>query len=498
MAIAKEPASPRESRIACALAPKLPLQLLRRTAPEGFRLPLAVIDRDDAAATILFADEQAMKLGIHPGLRYATAVTLSPGLHAAPVHPRQVEAAHRNIMRRLQEFSPGVEALEESPGAYYLDIRGMRHIAPDLAAWALDMQSDLSRHERLQINVATGYTRFGVLTAVRKETRPMSVTIFSSESQERHAALQTPLNRLVLPSRALREIEKLEVHTVKDLRRLPEAELGARFSEELLELARKSRDSRGDVHAAPASLPYRASAAFQPAQGDVEQLLTAILHLCRPLMHRMRRQFLGVRSIRLDITTDLGETAKESVRAASPTLDETALARVLRLRLDSLKLNHGVTSLDIRLIPAPLPDPQRALDAGFAETARKMDAANQALAQIRAEFGNESALRARCVDSHLPRESFAWEPFGRMRPPSLRDERGPCLIRRIHDLPKRVSTPRRATLKRVFGPYALSGYWWREIPARETHYYVETERGAALWLYYDDIARQWHEQGSVQ
>ena len=82
--------------------------------------------------------------------------------------------------------------------------------------------------------------------------------------------------------------------------------------------------------------------------------------------------------------------------------------------------------------------------------------------------------------------------------PSPSPVQRPCLIRRIYDRPRHIGTPRRATLKRVVGPYLVSGYWWRETAVQQNYYYVESDTGGTQWIFYDSIARQWYEQGSVQ
>ncbi len=46
------------------------------------------------------------------------------------------------------------------------------------------------------------------------------------------------------------------------------------------------------------------------------------------------------------------------------------------------------------------------------------------------------------------------------------------------------------------GPYVVSGGWWVREVHRE-YYFVETQRGDVLWIYYDRHRRNWMLQGQV-
>ena len=487
-----------ENSIACVFVPEFPLQLLRRTLPDDFESPFAVTDREDAGAVIMFVDERAAEQKVHPGLRYSTAAAVCPALHAASVHPKLIQNAHDAIMRQLQAFSPGIEPVRELPGAYYLDIRGMRRLAPDMRHWAADVRDKLCERQRLRVNVAAGFTRFGVLTAACAMTPAGAVAVFDSPSDERYAALKAPLNLLVPPSAGLDELIKLDVRTVKDLLRLPAHELRTRFNQDLFNLAQQARSRRGAVYAAELPQPYHAHAEFEYAQNDVEQLLDAVRHSLRPLLKRMQRNRHGARALRLRLKLDCGALRNEMLSTSEPTLDAAAIIQLMRLRFSTVDFKQGVAGISVRLIPGPLPDRQFSLDQSYAKTARKLAAADQALALVCAEFGTQRVVRAKCVDSHLPGESFCWEFFDRMRKPAPSQAQRPCLIRRIHDRPRRIGTPRRATLKRVVGPYLISGYWWRDTSVQQSYYYAESDTGGTQWIFYDSIARQWYEQGSVQ
>ena len=49
----------------------------------------------------------------------------------------------------------------------------------------------------------------------------------------------------------------------------------------------------------------------------------------------------------------------------------------------------------------------------------------------------------------------------------------------------------------LFGPYVVSGGWWRREQHRE-YYFAETRRGDVLWIYFDRHLRLWSLQGVIE
>ena len=52
-------------------------------------------------------------------------------------------------------------------------------------------------------------------------------------------------------------------------------------------------------------------------------------------------------------------------------------------------------------------------------------------------------------------------------------------------------------IEETIGPYIVSGGWWRREVQRE-YYFVRTESGRRLWLYYDRRRKCWYLQGEVE
>jgi hypothetical protein len=164
------------------------------------------------------------------------------------------------------------------------------------------------------------------------------------------------------------------------------------------------------------------------------------------------------------------------------------------------------------------------------------------LARIKAALGDDAVVTPSLIAAHLPEAAFTWIPartvtFPRgaatgghldAAPPSAAPPRAappraappraaakpspqatcatappPPLMRRL--LPRPVPLPdrdrhqpgwgpdlgpRRGAIVRRFGPHRISGGWWVRTVERD-YWYVETQRGDLLWIFYDRPRRRW-------
>jgi hypothetical protein len=114
----------------------------------------------------------------------------------------------------------------------------------------------------------------------------------------------------------------------------------------------------------------------------------------------------------------------------------------------------------------------------------------------------------------LPEAGFCFESVREVRlpkteagSPSLTNDRMSPLVRRLYKpraLPALPShEPERwlgsyGAVTAMYGPHRLAGGWWSPRGARERDYYfVETQQGQLLWLFYDRSQRRWFLQGIV-
>jgi protein ImuB len=252
-------------------------------------------------------------------------------------------------------------------------------------------------------------------------------------------------------------------------------------------------------------------------EDDTTRLLFLIKQLFHPLLTALARRHEALLVLWLSLLIDHSGWLKEPLRPAAPTLDAAQILDLVRLRLESLQLAAGVIEIELRAESCAATSEQLRL---FTEKpTRDLDAANRALARLRAEFGDEAVVWAKLTDGHLPEARFTWEPLSRVKLPNvLNDWNGSngwnsskILVRRVKAKPERLAGGpyhshedgwlilghKHGNIDKLTGPYVFAGGWWNREIQRE-YYYAETRRGDLLWLYYDRVRRRWFLQGAVE
>ena len=132
----------------------------------------------------------------------------------------------------------------------------------------------------------------------------------------------------------------------------------------------------------------------------------------------------------------------ERIRPAAPARDVVQIMNLVRLRIETLALEAGVTAVCVTGRSVRVAAVQQGL---FVERpSRDRAAAERALAQIRAEFGGDAVVRARLVEAHLPEARFAWEPAGTVPAPEPIEVACPPMVRRIETHASALRVPSRS------------------------------------------------------
>ena len=165
----------------------------------------------------------------------------------------------------------------------------------------------------------------------------------------------------------------------------------------------------------------------------------------------------------------------------------------------------------------------------FGSSLNDPEKALEALAQVRAEFGEDSLVRLEIRSAHLPRNRYRCQPvspagaLGRrsskprlstvLMPETAPPDR-PALVRRIYDqslvLPHRSSEEPDGWLLRGIehgpvetfaGPYRISGGWWRSASGRSVrrdYFFVRLKCGDVCWVFFDREQRSWFLEGRLE
>ena len=534
-------------RMACVELPAFPLQLLLKRHPDWAGRPVAVVDRDKPQGMILWVSEQARAARIRTGMRYSAGLSLAHTLHAGEVPPADVERGVAAVVKRLQRFSPDVEPCGDEPGVFWLNASGLSYLHASPGRWAREIVASL-RACGFRAAVAVGFTRFGTY-AVAKTVVPGKtagaagatgavssavsvgavrnagtitsgdpVAVLRDPAGERVRAGRVRLSRLGIDPALRDSLHKLGVRTVGAFLRLPSEGVRRRFGSQAQRLHRLAAGELWTpLQPLRAPEPHVARHDLDEPETDTVRLLFLVKRLLDRVLATMAAGHRALVELTLHLRLDRAGAQTERVRPAAPTLDVVLLMNLVRLRLEALALEAGVTEVRVTGRAEPITAVQQGL---FVERpSRDRAAADRALARVRAEFGDGAVVRALLCEAHLPEARFAWEPVGAVSPPEPREVACRPMVRRIHARALALPQPRigekrgpepgagpdcrsvreegAGYVRDLAGPYLVSGGWWRSAVHRE-YYFARMRDGDMLWVYYDRPRRRWRWQGQVE
>ena len=482
-------------RWACVSIPALPLQFTLVQRPDWKAYPVAIISRDAPNGEVLWINKRAARSGVRKGLRYAVALELEPSLRANVVSGTALSRQVKRIEEVLHTFTPEVECSEEIPGVFWLNATGLTSVYGAIAKWGKQIVAAL-KESGYQATVAVGFTRFGTYAIA---TARKGVTVFRNRAEELQAVQEIELRSLSLPSDLLETLSMLGVETIGGFIALPADGLRKRFGDTAYSLHRWASGDMWDPLQPKRREPvsyHRVE--FERPENDASRLYATISSVLQPLIQEASARGEAVREVRWVMLLDIGERRSESVKPATPSVNERQIGDLVRLRLESLKLDAGVDELLISVLTAPTQAGQTSLLT--VRQKRDLAAANRALARLRAEFGEDAVVRACLEDRQLPEARYRWEPIDKARFPKPLYASDLSLVRRVYTKPQPIRQA--SVVTKIAGPYVISGGWWYVSPesgegVHREYYFVLTAYGAILWVYYDRANQQWYAQGEV-
>ena len=523
--------------MACVDVAAFPLQLLLRDHPDWKDHPAAVVDRDKAQGIILWVNSPARATGILPGMRYGAGLALSRHLRAGVISRAAVDKAVAELVPRLRRFAAEVEPSRDEPGVFWLGASGLSLLHPRLEEWAALIHRDLAG-TALHNTVAVGFSRFGSYAAAKACER---IVVFRTPVEEHDHVRKVRLDCLDFPPKVRDLLARLGIHTLGGFLDLPASQVRPRLGREAHRLHRLAAgDLWSPLHPETPSEPTAAGVFLDYPESDRERLAVLIEDLLEPLLDALEQRHEVMTALLLHLRLDDKSERTEILRPAKPTLDRKQILDLVRLRMEATELPAGVTEIVMELRGA---SPDARQGELFRGASRDHDAANRALARLRARFGDGVLLRARPRSGHLPEARFTWEPMEAVPPPRPRRVRLRPLVRRFFPKPVRLrdispSFPRKlvpdpargresrggegqngsdspphpswipasagmtercAEMTSSTSPYVISGGWWGAgAEVHREYHFVRDGEGPWLWVYYDPRRRGWFLHGKVE
>ena len=501
-------------RLACISIPGFPIQLLCKEHPEWRGYPIAVVAENKPQGKILWVNERARSLKILPGCRYAYGLSLAPELRAAQVSDALVEHGVQEVAKILRTFSPDVEPCTDVSGVFWVAASGLVRLYGTLEVWGKEIRARLHASQFESV-IVVGFSKFFTYAA-SKSNPDQRLVVFRDKTTEREQALCVSLESMNLKSAVRDSLLRLKIETLGQFIRLPAGGVLKRFGREayLLHQLASGKQWHPFVPIFPPS-QFLHSVVLDDPEQDSNRIIFIVKRALDPLLYKLAVYHFALETLHIELILDKVQLAAEKwnfvVRPAEPTLDSRSLLRLVRIRMESNPPPSGVVEIIITIRETQATREQLTLFTKDAK--RNVVAADEAFARIRAEFGNTAVVKPVLREGHLPESQYRWQPISGARIPNqalVRSSKHKSLIRYIYEHPNKIPQLSRAdrgggwmiggnrqvNIVDSHGPFTLSGGWWiREVHRK--YYFVETQDGDFLWVYYDRQRREWFLHGMV-
>ncbi|HET7795481.1 MAG TPA: DNA polymerase Y family protein [Rhizobacter sp.] len=473
--------------------------------PEQAEQPLALMD----AHRVVSANREARALGVQPGMKRATALSLAPQLLLGQADERRDLAALTSVAHAALAFTPAVSL--SMPAGVLLEVQASLRYFGGREALLHKLRATLAPLGH-RIRCVSAPTAQGAALLSRRHD--------GLHCADRPALVQSldaaPLVLLAAGCEHADALQGMGLHTLGDLRHLPRAGLARRFGQALLDELDSALGDRPDPREPIVLPPFFHSQLELFARADTtDQLLHGAQVLLSRLVAWLSAQHAFVRRFSLVMKHEPrwghAQAATElEVALAEPSRDAAHMLVLLRERLAALQLpaptlELGLQSDDISRRPPPnaelFPTPQSE-HVGL----------TRLIERLQARLGREQVQRLVPVADHRPERATvvcAAEPLMPRRreeaaapaPPGHSITRPLWLLPQPQPLPQHQERPLLdgEVLQLVCGPERIEAGWWDHQLAERDYFIAQTAEGALVWLYRErptlSGGKSWYLQG---
>jgi len=412
-------------RIACLVAPDLPVAALRRADPTLAGVPLVVAESPAPHARLIAASAEARARGIRPG---AHGVAQARAIHARVVVRARDPSAERSAADALADVAATLAARVEraGDGAVFLDAEGAAHLVPSEAGLATAL---VARAARVGLEARAGVA--GSMTAARLVAVHGDGCTVVPPGLDAGFLAPLPLACLAPPPALAATLARWGVARLGDLARLPTAEVGTRLGADGAALVRAARgqDARPLAPTPPAAAVEEAMA-LDWAVDTLEPLLFVLRALVDRALARVALGSVGCARLGVVLGLDDGGRDARTLPLAAPTRDAKTLLGCLRVDLDARPPRTGVVHVALTVVPEAVRAAQLGL---FAPPGPAPERLATTLARLGVLCGDGRVGAPAVVDAHRP-GAAAVAPFA----PPAADVAPPQPRTAVHDAPSRA------------------------------------------------------------
>lgn len=497
-------------RLACAWIPDFPLAIgLRGLGDDERAMPVVLVEPDERAR-VRAMNAAAATAGARLGQTAARARSVVPGLHCLPWEAERQTAAIRRMAETLYGASPMVVPLDDRPGAFWIDARGMRWLGgePGLAERLRRLAAEAG-HPDLRVGIADGATAARAAAMCSTADEPIHIV---PPGQDPAFIGTLPLAALALDDGLRTILASLGLTTVAELRALPEPAIISRFGargRDALERA-GGLDPHRPSGRPPAALPEAILALDAPVD-QTSHLVFGLRGLADTLSSRLLAQGSSATRIALRLSLDDRREHDETLLPARPVHHPHLIFELVRDRLErgaAADLSSPVVEVRLEVIEAvPITAEQAHLGAANWDPS----ALEGALNRLQGRYGEPVVFEAEARDDGRHEKAGAWTPVVEVPlgppltdpdPPPPTAEPAPVRRRLAVPQPVDVRLDRHGMPQAVRwdggwrtvdarGPERLSGEWWTGDPYAREDYRLALADGGILWVGRDARTDRW-------
>jgi protein ImuB len=528
-------------RILSVWLPHWPITRLTRSASASPDRPLVTLETIRGVRHLVAVGVGGEAQGLCPGQTLTDARAVCPTLISVEADPVADEAALARLAAWCERYTP--MAAPDPPDGLWLDITGCTPSrvfdmpAPALS-WpaahrgrcgaslsqagemflAQDLASRLARNGIPCRPAIAGTT--GTAWALAHMGKDRAVL---SPGEEKAALADLPLASLRLDPGAVTGLRHLGLRTVRDLLRIPRAQITARFGAlPVLRLDQALGAIEEAIDWPRPPIDWHERLAFAEPIGTPEDLTRALSRLAERLCRRLADQDKGGRRFVARFFRVDEDVPQIAVTTALAVRDPSYLTKLLREKLDTVDPAFGIEVIALEAeIVAPLQAPQGRLTELVTPDAT--DRLAGVVDMLTNRLGLELVSRVAPYASHVPERAVQRVPPLPVSQPSwAADPAAPRpirLLRRPEEIEVIAPVPDdppirfrwRGVSHRVraaAGPERIAAEWWRgrradkrpETDLIRDYYRVEDSDGARFWifragLHAEDRMPRWYLHG---
>jgi len=333
--LASSRASASSRQALCLWLPTFELRLELVRSPELDSTSVALLSPGESTRrTIWQVSERAHTAGVRPGQLVSQAVSLCTSLTLLEPDPAHYDATVEMMLDALTDLTPIVEPAGR--GRVFLGMDGLDRLfgSPrrqvDRALRTLFDVFPPPLVAATRAGMAPGKFGAWVAAASARVGQPVIVT----EEQLPDFFAECPVRALPVDPLVIQRLERLGIHTLDALRRLPEPALIAQFGEDGKNALAWSAARRIDpVHPWRRCEPVRASLEFPNPVGLAGTLHGAMNRLVERALARPARRGRSVTGVRLGAHLEGGGSWFVETILRAPTSDRERIASSLRAKM---------------------------------------------------------------------------------------------------------------------------------------------------------------------